>query len=75
MWVCSLRVKRGTGRAFSLTLAYCFIQTSEVEEQLNKRLHARADQARLGMTKVTNCPYNVYSWADKSALAENFSVV
>ena len=47
MWVCSLRVKRGTGRAFSLTLAYCFIQTSEVEEQLNKRLHARANQARL----------------------------
>ena len=47
MWVCSLRVKRGTGRAFSLTLAYCFIQTSEVEEQLNKRLHARADQARI----------------------------
>ena len=45
MWVCSLRVKRGTGRAFSLTLAYCFIQTSEVEEQLNKRLHARANQA------------------------------
>ena len=49
MWVCSLRIKRGTGRAFSLTLAYCFIQTSEVEEQLNKRLHARADQARMNL--------------------------
>ena len=54
MWVCSLRVKRGTGRAFSLTLAYCFIQTSEVEEQLNKRLHTRADQARLDLRELKN---------------------
>ena len=54
MWVCSLRVKRGTGRAFSLTLAYYFMQTSEVEEQLNKRLHARADQARLKILSSNN---------------------
>ena len=35
------------------------------------------------MTKVTNCPYNVYSWADcwadvtvyLSTLAENFSIL
>ena len=25
-------------------------------------------QQTLSMTKVTNCPYNVYSWADKSKM-------
>ena len=37
--------RNGPGRAFSLTLglAYCYIHTSEIEEQLNSGPHDRAD--------------------------------